>query len=108
MNSAIKKLGEDDDREPMQSSRAPRKRAIKSITANKYSALDIEEASDADNSDFSDEIPVLQSGSDSESDGDADEQLTNDEVFSNAHASFTIAHSILFPACCHLAVKDSG
>ena len=108
MNSAIEKLGEDDDGEPMQSSRAPHKRAVKSITANQYSALDIEEASDEDDSDFNDEIPVLQSGSDSESDGDADEQLTNEEVFSNAHASFIIAHSILFLVCCHFATKDGG
>jgi len=82
--------------------------AVKSITGNQYSTLDIEEASDADDSDFSDKILVLRSGSDSKSDGDADEQLTNKEVFSNAHASFIIAHSILFPACCHFAVKDGG
>ena len=108
MNSAIEELREDDNGETMQSSHAPCKHAVKSITANQYSALDIEEASDADDSDFSDEIPVLQSGSDSESDGDPDEQLTNEEVFSNAHASFIIAHSILFPACCHLAMRDGG
>ena len=108
INSTIEKLGEDDDREPIQSSHALCKCAVKSITGNQYSTFDIEEASDADDNDFSDKISVLQSGSNSESDGDADEQLTNKEVFSNAHASFIITHSILFPACCHFAVKDGG
>ena len=97
MNSAIEKLGEDDDGQPMQSTRPPRKCAKRpASTANQYSALDIEEASDADDHDFSDEIPALQSGSDSESDSDADEQMTNEEVFSNAYTCSIIAHAIFF------------
>ena len=53
MSSAIKKLGEDDDGQPMQATH-PHKRTAKRVsTPNKYSTLDIEETSGED-SDFSD------------------------------------------------------
>jgi hypothetical protein len=86
MNTAIKKLGEDDDGQPMQVTRL-RKRTAKHVgTPNKYSTLDIEETSGED-SDFSDEVPGLQSCSDSDSDSDRDEQMSNEEVFQNIYAS---------------------
>jgi hypothetical protein len=81
MSSVIKKLAEDNDGQPMQTAH-PRKRTAKRVasvsTANKYSTLDIEETL---GSDFSDEVPGLQSCFNSESDSDRDEQMTNEEVF---------------------------
>ena len=81
MRSAIARLGEDDNGDPTKLTR-PRKRAAKPVgTTNKYSNLDVEESSDADDSDFCDETPGLQRTSDSESDSDKDQQMTNEEVF---------------------------
>jgi hypothetical protein len=81
MSSAIQKLAEDDDGQPMQTAHSHKRTAkrVASVgTVNKYSTLDIGETS---GSDFSDEVPGLQSCSDSESDSDRDEQMTNEEVF---------------------------
>jgi len=107
MSSAIKKLGEDDDGQPMQATR-PRKRTAKRVsTPNKYSTLDIEETSGED-SDFSDEVPGLQSCSDSDSDSDRDEQMTNEEVFRNIYASAINTYTVLFLARQRLTTKDSS
>ena len=77
-----------------------RKRATKCVsTGNKYSALDVEEASDAEDSDFTDELPALQTGSDSESDSDTDKQMTNEEVFQ----MYIQAPSLLMLYCFQLA-----
>jgi hypothetical protein len=79
MSSAIEKLGEDDDGQTIQPMRPSRKRPAKrTSTGNQYSTLEIEETSE--DSDFSDEIPALQSDSDSESVSDRDKQMTNKEV----------------------------
>ena len=100
MSSAIEKLGEDDDGRPKQLTRPSRKRAAKRVsTGNKYNALDVEEASDAEDSDFTDELPALQTGSDSESDSDADKQMTNEEVFQ----MYIQAPSLLMLYCFQLA-----
>ena len=81
MSSAIEKLSEDNDGQPIELTHL-HKRAPKRIgTANRYNTLDVEEASDVDDSDFTDEMPDLQSVSDSELDSDNDEQMTNEEVF---------------------------
>jgi hypothetical protein len=106
MSSAIKKLGEDDDGQPMQATR-PRKRTTKRVsTPNKYSTLDIEETSE--DSDFSDEVPGLQSCSDSDSDSGRDEQMTNEEVFRNIYASSINTYTVLFLARRRLTTKDSS
>ena len=80
MSSAIARLGEDDNGKPAKLTR-PRKSAAKHVgTKNQYSTLNIEESSDAEDSDFGDELSSLQSASDSESDSDKDKQMTNEEV----------------------------
>jgi len=77
----------------MQSTSPSHKHATKCIsTANKYSTLDVEETSGED-SDLSDEIPGLQSCSDSESDSNRDKQMTNEEVVQNIYASSIVAHA---------------
>ena len=82
MRSAINKLGEDDDGQPIQSTGPTWKCATKCVgSANWYSALDVEETSDAEDGDFSDEMPGLLSNSDSEPDSDEDKQIMNEEVF---------------------------
>ena len=83
MSNAIKKLEKDDDGQPTQLT-CPHKCIAKDVgTVNQYGTLDIRETSDAKDSDFSDEMPCLQSGSDSDSDldSDKDQQMTNEEVF---------------------------
>ena len=80
MSSTIKKLSEDDNGQPMQVA-CPCKCTAKHVgTPNKYSTLDIEETPGED-SNFSDEVPGLQSCSDSDSDSNRDKQVTNKEVF---------------------------
>ena len=81
MSNAIQKLAKDNDGQPMQTAHSHKCTAkhVASVgTANKYSTLDIEETL---GSDFSDEVPGLQSCSNSKSDSDRDEQMTNEEVF---------------------------
>ena len=100
MSSAIARLGEDDNGKPAKSTR-PRKSATKH-TENQYSALDIEESSDAEDGNFDDEMLDLQSASDSESDSDKDTQMMNEEVLQHVYRGFIISHVLMFPACQHL------
>jgi len=107
MSSAIARLGEDDNGEPAKLTR-PRRSATKHVgTENQYSALNIEESSDAEDSDFSDEMPGLQSASDSESNSDKDKQMTNEEVLPHIYAAI-ISHPVLFPAFQHPTTQNSG
>ena len=100
MSSAITRLGEDENGEPAKSTR-PRKSATKR-TENQYSALNIEESSDAEDGNFDDEMPDLQSASDSKLDSDKDTQMTNEEVLLHVYRGSIISHVLLFPACQHL------
>jgi len=102
MSSTIARLGEDDNSKPAKLTR-PRRSVTKHVgTKNQYSTLNIEESSDAEDSDFDDEIPGLQSASDSESDSDKDKQMTNEEVLQHVYAGPIISHTVLFPARQHL------
>lgn len=79
MSSAIARLGEDDNGKPDKSTR-PRRNGV--TKKNQYSTLNVEEPSDAEDSDFGDKMVGLQSASDSDSelDSDKDRQMTNEEV----------------------------
>ena len=74
MSSAIARFGEDDNGRPAKLTH-PHKSATNHVgTENQYSALNIEEFSDAEDGNFDDEMPELQTASDSESDSDMDMQ----------------------------------
>jgi hypothetical protein len=80
MSSTITRLSEDDNGKLAKLTH-PRKNATKHVdTENPYSALNIEESLDAEDSDFGDKMLGLQSASNSELDSNKDKQMTNEEV----------------------------
>jgi len=95
MSSAIARLGEDGNGKPDKSTR-PRRNGV--TKKNQYSTLNVEEPSDAEDSDFGDKMVGLQSASDSDSelDSDKDRQMTNEEVR-------TVLHHHNFSCCFQLA-----
>jgi hypothetical protein len=100
MSSAIARLGEDDNGKPEKSTRPTPRSLRNGVTKkNQYSTLNVEESTDAEDSDFGDQMVGLQSASNSDSELE-DRQMTNEEVLQHC---VLICRLHYFSCCFQLA-----